>query len=834
MTEAIYSLPPKKYVEGIAAEPAVHAPTTGPSLERTMAGRAVAAGYEATDASQEPCPAELAVGKLGRKSLLQPQELARRLLPGCRYRQLTKFAHEGAPTQCGDPWPAEVISQAMDIGPHVSALTPDARTLLWEDIQYQVDAGFVQVLSQEELMERHDKDQLKISRAAVVPQTNRRDRIILNLSAKVEKAGSRRRKGWSHPSVNETTEPAEDQRAVAKLGGAILAVLRFAYETPCHWEILWQKIDLSDGFWWMIVEAGKELNFVFEMPPKPGDPTKYYVVPSALQMGWKNSPAYFCTATDAGKFLLRRVLAFTWDSGIEAPHPFEGYAMPAAPCRPGKWVAPAEFSMLAQVFVDDFINGVAGEPCRDTREAELLWVARAAMHSVHALFPPPGTLGHLGGKDSISEKKLKKGDARFALDKELLGVQFAGRQGKGRLVSLPRDKADKYIQAVRAALDSPAFRVSLLNFQRVLGKLVYTSNIMPSMKGFFTPLYNELGGKRPGDFVGLGRKSECRMVLEELGLMIELAVSRPSHIAELVGPDLPHIYGTVDASSRGLGGVILPCTKWVQPVVWRLAMPADLEAAVISRNLTMVDCEYAGVFIQVCFMQELAEAQWGEAAGMASLTFTDNSPTAGIVRRQASRANSPMPARTLRFLALRQRTLRSGPQDIMHWPGEQNEMADVPSRSFTSGTPNQPDHVFLQEFSQRFPLPPQLGSWKLVRPRQEICSAAFSLLRRTSGTANHPAVRSGGDGLSLPPALANTLTSWDTREPPSTWNESTCSWPLLLPCGTVVPTAGSPHQRRQSAERFASVDRSWSLEDLRTHAAQYRVARSSTRGYPGS
>ena len=104
---------------------------------------------------------------------------------------------------------------------------------------------------------------------------------------------TRRRKEWIHPSVNETTTAADDQTAVKKLGDAILALLLYAYETDCSWEILWQKIDLSDGFWRMIVQSGMEHNFVFQMPPRAGDTTRHFVVPSSLQMGWKNSPAYF-------------------------------------------------------------------------------------------------------------------------------------------------------------------------------------------------------------------------------------------------------------------------------------------------------------------------------------------------------------------------------------------------------------------------------------------------------------------------------------------------------------------------------------------------------------
>lgn len=52
----------------------------------------------------------------------------------------------------------------------------------------------------------------------------------------------------------------------------------------------WQKVDLSEGFWRMIVEHGEAYNFVFQLPERPGDTTKYYVIPGALQMGLRATP----------------------------------------------------------------------------------------------------------------------------------------------------------------------------------------------------------------------------------------------------------------------------------------------------------------------------------------------------------------------------------------------------------------------------------------------------------------------------------------------------------------------------------------------------------------
>jgi hypothetical protein len=50
------------------------------------------------------------------------------------------------------------------------------------------------------------------------------------------------------------------------------AILRFSFATDCTWEIEWQKIDLSDDFWRMIVGTEMEYNFVYQMHQRHGNP----------------------------------------------------------------------------------------------------------------------------------------------------------------------------------------------------------------------------------------------------------------------------------------------------------------------------------------------------------------------------------------------------------------------------------------------------------------------------------------------------------------------------------------------------------------------------------
>jgi hypothetical protein len=87
--------------------------------------------------------------------------------------------------------------------------------------------------------------------------------------------------------VNDMTEPAEDQSGIKALGPALPSILKFMFDSDCTWEIDWQKIDLSNGFWRMIISTGAEHSFAFQMPTQATDMDTFFMVPSSLEMGEK-------------------------------------------------------------------------------------------------------------------------------------------------------------------------------------------------------------------------------------------------------------------------------------------------------------------------------------------------------------------------------------------------------------------------------------------------------------------------------------------------------------------------------------------------------------------
>jgi hypothetical protein len=248
------------------------------------------------------------------------------------------------------------------------------------------------------------------------------------------------------------------------------------------------------------------------------------------------------------------------------------------------------------------------------------------MHAIHAVFPPPDVTGRHGGKDSISEKKLLKGDARFKTTEELLGFEFAGNTGTGRLVGMREAKKSKYSDHITRALHQPRGFITLKAFQALRGKLGFATNCIPCLRGIMTPL-NRAMSSTPTQ-IGLPKDSDVRRALVSSLQLLDLMVEQPSHITELVPPALPHFYGYVDCAAIGYGGVLLPCTRWVQPSVWRVKNPEDIEHQIrqMQGTVSNSDGEAAAVFIQ-----ELSLEEWTDdnTRGVSTHVCSDNSPTVG-------------------------------------------------------------------------------------------------------------------------------------------------------------------------------------------------------------
>ncbi len=122
-----------------------------------------------------------------------------------------------------------------------------------EDIKYQVWAGFSKVTSWKELKKLWPKN-LKISLVACIPQVGWRGCIILDLSFPLYQE----RDGVvtaTQASVNDTTALQAPLVPTKQIGKILLRLLQYMQDTPAGLHILFSKLDLSNGFWRLIVRG---------------------------------------------------------------------------------------------------------------------------------------------------------------------------------------------------------------------------------------------------------------------------------------------------------------------------------------------------------------------------------------------------------------------------------------------------------------------------------------------------------------------------------------------------------------------------------------------------
>jgi len=542
---------------------------------------------------------------------------------------------------------------------------------------------------------------------------------------------------------------------------------------PSERPIYFSKYDISDGFWRMVVEPGQEWNFAYVLPQAPGKPTTL-VVPSAIQMGWKESPAYFCGASETARDVTAALAGIDAPSNDEIPeHPLEVHiAFPAAEAPTPSLNTDSDHPWVnIECFVDDFIL-----MCNEVSQFRRL--SRAALHGIQSVFPPPSVTGHTGGKDSISLKKLKKGDADWTTEKEILGWLI---NGVTRHISLPPDKAASYLLETRRLLHRNQTKVPLKQFQRVCGKLRFASIAIPAGKGLFSPLNRAMQGNPK--HVGLGRKSETREALVDWAALLSDVAKRPTHVHELV-PQSWDYFGYCDACASGAGGVGFPLDSALPPVVWRLRFPADIEKRCRNDDgITNSDLEMAGVFLAQIVLEGLVPDLRHKNAAI----WCDNTPAVAWVSKKSAR--SRIPGRLARGLALWLLSLQMGRLQPISIAGVDNDMADVASRSFSKESMFElTDTELLRHFSSHFPLP-QAASWTLVTPDSGLSSSVISVIRGQqlpmASWTTPVATNSGATGP--PMHAAATLTNTSKGSPPN--GEPSCLGATLLGSGEVTSAA---------------------------------------------
>ncbi|GFH50466.1 hypothetical protein CTEN210_06942 [Chaetoceros tenuissimus] len=284
---------------------------------------------------------------------------------------------------CGENWSREHIEAALLRGPHISAKSSEAITVLREETAAKVEAGFARVVRYGDIRVLLPPS-LKISPIAGVPHKSRRFRWILDLSFQLLWNGKKL------PSVNSATSVQSKHQSMTQLGQVlkrIIAIMADARKKDADATFRFAKLDIKDGFWRLGVSDEDAWNFCYVLPSLTEveniDDIEI-VVPNLLQMGWCESPPLFCSASETGRDVIAELLK--QDSLPE--HKFENQMFDDTYAD---IISPEEFVNLIEVFVDDYI-AISNAPTKQ----QLLHTSRAMLQGIHSIFPPPDITGHAG------------------------------------------------------------------------------------------------------------------------------------------------------------------------------------------------------------------------------------------------------------------------------------------------------------------------------------------------------------------------------------------------------------------------------------------------------
>jgi hypothetical protein len=499
---------------------------------------------------------------------------------------LDSYSKTGCPTDCGPQWSTEHIITAIKRGAHPSANKPEARRYLINQTMEKVKENFAKIIKWKDI-KTNIPPNLKISPIAMIPHKSRDYRSILDLSFQI------RMKGKLQPSVNQTTNKLAPQKAMAGLGRAlqrIIQTLADNYDTKRPFKFA--KCDIKDGFWRMIVNEQDSWNFCYILPP-PSKSTPIdeieIVVPTSLQMGWCESPPFFCAATETGRDIIQQLLQHL---NHIPPHPMEHHMLHNVPF--GTQISPTKHTNIIEVYVDDFIAAT-----NNLSQCHLTQLSRAVLHGIHSIFPPTNISQHCGG-DPISEKKMEKGDGNWQFQKEILGWIF---DGEHYTIYLPPEKSKRIQKQIKQLAKKSS--ATLKEWQQVMGKLNNACIGLPSGRGLLSPLNNAMQGTP--EIITMAPAT--KQALLDWCILLQRISTRPTSVLEIT-PGLPWYIGYVDASKYGVGGVWINGSKTIQPTVWRLLWPHDIQKELVSSqnkqgSISISDLEMAGVLLAWMVLEQI-------------------------------------------------------------------------------------------------------------------------------------------------------------------------------------------------------------------------------------
>jgi hypothetical protein len=305
----------------------------------------------------------------------------------------------------------------------------------------------------------------------------------------------------------------------------------------------------------MCCKNGEEWNFAYVLPQRSDEPIRL-VVPTSLQMGWVESPPYFCAASETA-----RDIAMDYANtglGSLPTHKFTHYTTGDADASKLLREASTRGQALRysiEVYVDNFMSIVI-----PTSKAQLDHVANATMLGIHDVFPA----NIVDSNDPISEKKPKKGEGQYSTLKTLLGFDFDGNR---KTMWLEEKERAILLTTLKGWIRSGKNKqgIPFKDFKSVTAKLRHAFLSLQGGKGLLSPC-NRLLQKRPS-VVYFHRNPPLFLAIKDMRTLLRKSTTRPTRCKELV-VGWPNYIDVCDASSFGAGGIIIGELSECSPTVF--------------------------------------------------------------------------------------------------------------------------------------------------------------------------------------------------------------------------------------------------------------------------
>ena len=640
----------------------------------------------------DEAPVKENIGKIG---LMWPRKEA---LEHDAAPLLLQYASKGCPVECGPDWTNEHIKLALMKGPHASAKSKAAIAALRQETLDKVKNNYARVIRWSDI--KHNvPQQLKLSPVAMIPHKSRSFRCILDLSFRL------RYKGKTLSSVNSETTKLAPAQSMAQLGSVLKRIVALLADHRTSGTIFqFSKLDIKDGFWRLAVNDTDAWNFCYVLPqqdkPRNIDDIEI-VVPNCLQMGWCESPPFFCASSETARDIIQTLLT----KNDLPPHQLETLMLPDTLPNVAPLFSNKTCSTLIEVYMDDYIGAT-----NDPTMYHLKKVSRAMLHGVHSIYPPPIVSGH-SGEDPVSAKKLGSGEGRWQPVKEILGWIV---DGKNYTLQLPPTKCKNICTLIRKILKQAYCPIK--RFQVLAGKLQHASFGLPGGTGLFSPLQLAM----------VGNPTEVKLTpslqhaLRDWRTIVQHLAAHPTSVGLLV-PSNPNFLEYIDACRLGAGGVITPGLSLIQHTVWQTEWPEAIRIRFDAGLITINDLELAALVLGWLVMEKITSVTFKHVA-----IFCDN--TSAVSWAAKLRTSKSIPAaRLLRLLGLRIRTMQASSLVPMRIAGSDNTMADIASRAFNDGKFFHAHNDLTQYFNSHFPLPQQ-ASWTVFQITKRMLLPVISCL----------------------------------------------------------------------------------------------------------